>query len=67
MILDAVILLDVTPLNHHGNDVPQLLQSMKDMLADHHNSLVHPWEIGVNKFEANDHLLMLSFPHCLCS
>ena len=40
VILDAVMLSDGSVLNRDGNDVPQVLQSIKEMLADRRNSIV---------------------------
>ena len=40
VILDAVMLSDGALLNQDGNDVPQVLQSIKEMLADRRNSIV---------------------------
>ena len=62
VILDAVMLLDGSLLNRDGNDVPQVLQSIKEMLADRRNSIVRREEVGMNECEANDRLLTLSFP-----
>ena len=62
VILDAVMLSDGALLNRDGNDVPQVLQSIKEMLADRRNSIVRPEEVAMNEFEANDRLLTLSFP-----
>ena len=62
VILDAVMLSDVALLNRDGNYVPQVLQSIKDMLADRRNSIVRREEVGMNEFEANDRLLTLFFP-----
>ena len=62
VILDAVMLSDGALLNRDGNDVPQIPQSIKEMLADRRNSIVRREEVAMNEFEANDHLLTLSFP-----
>ena len=62
VILDAVMLSDGALLNRDGNDVPQVLQSIKEMLADRCNSIVRREEVAMNEFEANDRLLTLSFP-----
>ena len=62
VILDAVMLSDGALLNRDGNDVPQVLPSIKEMLADHRNSIVRREEVAMNEFEANDRLLTLSFP-----
>ena len=62
VILDAVMLSDGALLNRDGNDVPQVLQSIKEMLADRRNSIVRREEVAMNEFEANDLLLTLSFP-----
>ena len=62
VILDAVMLSDGALLKRDGNDVPQVLQSIKDMLADRRNSMVRREEVGMNEFEANDRLLTFSFP-----
>ena len=62
VILDAVMLSDGALLNRDANDVPQVLQSIKEMLADRRNSLVRREEVAMNEFEANDRLLTLSFP-----
>ena len=62
VILDVVMLSDGSLLNRDGNDVPQVLQSIKEMLADRGNNIVRREEVGVNEFEANDRLLTLSFP-----
>ena len=40
VILDAVMLSDGALLNRDGNDVPQVLQSIKEMLGDRRNSMV---------------------------
>ena len=61
-ILDVVMLSDGSLLNRDGNDVPQVLQYIKEMLTDRHNNIVRREEGGTNKFEANDRLLTLSFP-----
>ena len=61
VILDAVMLSDGSLLNRDGTNVPQVLQSIKDMLADRGNTIVRPEEVGMNEFEANDRLLTLSF------
>ena len=62
VIFDAVMLSDGTLLNRDGNNVPQVMQSIKDMLAGRRNSVVQRGKIGVNEFEANNRLLTLSFP-----
>ena len=62
VILDVVMLSDGALLNRDGNDVPQVLQAIKEMLADRRNSIVRQEEVGINEFEANDRLLTLSFP-----
>ena len=62
VILDAVMVSDGALLNRDGNDVPQVLQSIKEMLADRRNSIVRRKEVAMNEFEANDRLLTLSFP-----
>ena len=59
VILDAVIFSDGSLLN---GDVPQVLQSMKYMLADHRTNIVRRQEVGMKKFEANDRLLTFAFP-----
>ena len=40
VILDAVMLSDGALLNRDRNDVPQVLQSIREMLADRRNSIV---------------------------
>ena len=60
--MDAVMLSDGSVLNRDGNDVPQVFQSIKEMLADRRNSTFRREEVGMNAFEANDRLLTLSFP-----
>ena len=60
-MLDAVMLSDGALWNRDGNDVPQVLQSIREMLADRRNSIVGREEIGMNEFEANDRPLTLSF------
>ena len=40
VILDAVMLSDGSLLNRDRNDVPQVIQSIKEMLADRRNHLV---------------------------
>ena len=62
VILDVVVLSDGSLLNRDGNDVPQVPQSIKEMLADRRNNIVRREEVAVNDFEANDRLLTLSFP-----
>ena len=62
VISGVVMLSDGSLLNRDGNDVPQVLQSIKEMLADHRNNIVRREEVGMNEFEANDRLLTLSFP-----
>ena len=62
VILDAVVLSNGALLNRDGNDVPQVLQSIKEMLADRPNIIVRREEVGMNEFEASDRLLTLSFP-----
>ena len=42
--------------------MPQVLQSIKEMLAHRRNNTVRREEVAVNEFEANDRLLTLSFP-----
>ena len=61
-ILDVVMLSDRSLLNRDGNDAPQVLLSIKEMLADRRNNIVRREEVGMNEFEANDRLLTLSFP-----
>ena len=56
------MLSDGALLNRDGNDVPQVLQSIKEMLADRRTNIVRREEVGMNEFEANDRLLTLSFP-----
>ena len=61
MILHAAVLSDARFLNLGANDVPQVIQPIKDMLADRRNSVVERGESGVNEFDADVHLLTLSF------
>ena len=56
------MLSDGSLVNRDGKDVPQVLQSIKEMLADRGNNTVRREEVAVNEFEANDRLLTLSFP-----
>ena len=47
VILDAVMLWDGSLLNRDGNDVRQVLQSIKYMLADRRNNIVRREEVGM--------------------
>ena len=62
VISDVVVLSDGALLNRDGNDVPQVLQSIKEMLAARRSNIVRREEVAMNEFEANDRLLTLSFP-----
>ena len=62
VILDVVMVSNGLLLNGDGNDVPQVLQSIKKMLAHRRNNIGRREEVGMIEFEANDRLLMLSFP-----
>ena len=62
VLLDDVMLSDASLLNRDGNDMPQVLQSINEMLADRGNNIVPRAEVGMNEFQANDRLLTLSFP-----
>ena len=60
VIFDAVMLSDGALLNRDGTDVPQVLQSIKEMLADRRNSIVRREEVGMN--ELGDHVLLSHYP-----
>ena len=46
VILDAVMPSDETLWNCHGNDVPGVIQPIKDMLAYRHNSVLNEARLG---------------------
>ena len=60
--LDAVMLSDGSLVGRDGDDCTQVLQSIKELLADKRNSVVGREARAVNEFTANDCLLHLSFP-----
>ena len=61
-VLDAVMLSDGSLVGRDGDDCTQVLQSIKELLADKRNTVVGREARAVNEFTANDRLLHLSFP-----
>ena len=61
-VLDAVMLSDGSLVGRDGDDCTQVLQSIKELLADKRNTVVGRETRAVNEFTANDRLLHLSFP-----
>ena len=61
-VLDAVLLSDGSLVGRDGDDCTQVLQSIKEVLADKRNTVVGREARAVNEFTANDRLLHLSFP-----
>ena len=60
-VLDAVMLSEGSLVGRDGDDCTQVLQSIKELLADKRNTVVGREAGAVNEFTADDRLLHLSF------